>query len=206
MQRRIARAATGLAAAALLVAAAPAAAQHGGHGERGAHGAAMPTSGFRAELIRDIEQLEQKYLGLADAMVGKYEWRPGEGVRSVSEVFMHVAGANFLIPIAVGHQPPKQYRGADQRETMSKLMALEQITDPERVKAELRHAFMHAKHTIAGVQDGELDDTVRLFGQDYTKRAALHLLVTHMHEHLGQAIAYARTNGVVPPWSAGTED
>jgi len=206
MQRRIARAATGLAAAALLVAAAPAAAQHGGHGEHGAHGAAMPTSGFRAELIRDIEQLEQKYLGLADAMVGKYEWRPGEGVRSVSEVFMHVAGANFLIPIAVGHQPPKQYRGADQRETMSKLMALEQITDPERVKAELRHAFMHAKHTIAGVQDGELDDTVRLFGQDYTKRAALHLLVTHMHEHLGQAIAYARTNGVVPPWSAGTED
>ncbi len=200
MQRTITRAATGLAAAAFLAVAVPAAAQHGGHGT---HGTAMPTSGFRAELIRDVEQLEQKYLGLADAMIGKYEWRPGEGVRSVSEVFMHVAAANFLIPIAVGHQPPEAYRGADQRETTSKLVALEQITDPERVKAELQHAFMHARHAIAGIQDDQLDETVRLFGMDMTKRAALNLLVTHMHEHLGQAIAYARTNGVVPPWSAG---
>jgi len=204
MQRRITRAATGLAAAALLVAAAPVVAQHGGHGQHGAHAPAMPTSGFRAELIRDIEQLEQKYLGLADAMIGKYEWRPGEGVRSVSEVFMHVAAANYLIPTAVGHEPPEQYRGADRQETMSRLMALEKITDPERVKAELRHGFMHAKHSIAGVQDSQLDETVQLFGMDMTKRAALNLLVTHMHEHLGQSIAYARINGVVPPWSAGT--
>lgn len=201
MQRMITRAATGLAAAALLVAAVPAAAQQGGHRE---HDHAMPSSGFRAELIRDVEQLEQKFLGLVDAMVGKYEWRPAEGVRSVSEVFMHVAAANFLIPIAVGHQPPQAYRGADQRETMSKLGALEKITDPERVRAELQHAFRHAKHTIAGVQDSQLDETVRLFGMDMTKRAALNLLVTHMHEHLGQSIAYARTNGVVPPWSTGT--
>ena len=201
MQRTITRAATGLAAAALLVAAVPAAAQQGGHA---AHGPAMPTSGFRAELIRDVEQLEQKYLGLAEAMTGKYGWRPGEGVRSVSEVFMHIAAANFMIPIALGHQPPEAYRGADQRETMSKLGALEKVTDPERVKAELQHAFMHAKHTIAGIQDSQLDETIRLFGMDMTKRAALNLLVNHMHEHLGQSIAYARTNGVVPPWSAGT--
>jgi len=201
MQWMIARAATGFAAAVLLVAAAPVAAQHGGHG---AHAPAMPTSGFRAELIRDIEQLETKYLGLADAMIGKYEWRPGEGVRSVSEVFMHIVASNFMIPIALGHEPPQAYRGADRRETVFKLTALEQITDPERVKAELRHAFMHAKHTVAGVQDSELEDTIRLFGEEYTKRAALNLLVTHMHEHLGQAIAYARINGVVPPWSAST--
>jgi len=201
MQWTISRVATGIAAAALLVATAPAAAQHGGHG---AHGPAMPTSGFRAELIRDIEQLETKYLGLADAMIGKYEWRPGEGVRSVSEVFMHVVASNFMIPIALGHQPPRAYRGADQRETMSELNALEQVTDPERVKAELRHAFMHAKHAVAGVQDSELDDTIRLFGGEVTKRAALHRLVAHMHEHLGQAIAYARINGVVPPWNART--
>lgn len=200
MQRTKTRAAAGFVAAALLVAAAPAAAQQAGHD----HHAAMPTSGFRAELIRDVEQLEQKYLGLADAMIGKYEWRPGEGVRSVSEVLMHVAGASYLIPIAFGHQPPEQYRGADRRETTSKIVALEKITDPERVKAELQHSFMHAKHAIAGVQDSQLDETVRLFGMDMTKRAALNLLVTHMHEHLGQSIAYARTNGVVPPWSAGT--
>src|SRR5690606_30994615 len=162
MQRTITRAATGLAAAALLVAAVPAAAQQGGHA---AHSPAMPTSGFRAELIRDIDQLEQKFVGLAEAMTGKYGWRPGEGVRSVSEVFMHVAAANFMIPMALGHEPPEAYRGADQRETMGKLGALEQVTDPARVKQELQHAFMHVKHMIVGIPDDELDATVRLFGQ-----------------------------------------
>jgi uncharacterized damage-inducible protein DinB len=27
-------------------------------------------------------------------------------------------------------------------------------------------------------------------------------LVSHEHEHLGQMIAYARSNGVTPPWSS----
>ncbi|HEY8468483.1 MAG TPA: DinB family protein [Longimicrobiales bacterium] len=199
MRRTTIRVAAGLAATVL--AAAPAAAQHHGH----AHGehAMMPTSGLRAELIRDIEQLERKYLALADAMTGKYHWRPGEGVRSVSEVFMHVAGANFMIPAFAGVQPPEEYRTASQQEALAKLRALEQVTDEAKVKEALRHAFMHARHAVAAIPDEQLDDVVKMFGQDATKRSVLTALVTHMHEHLGQSIAYARTNGVVPPWSAG---
>jgi len=199
MRRTTIRVAAGLAATVL--AAAPAAAQHRGH----AHGehAMMPTSGLRAELIRDIEQLERKYLALADAMTGKYDWRPGGGVRSVSEVFMHVVGSNFMIPTFAGIQPQDEYRAANPQEAMAKARALEEITDEAKVKEALGHAFMHARHAVAAISDEQLDDVVKVFGQDATKRNVLTLLVAHMHEHLGQAIAYARINGVVPPWSAG---
>lgn len=183
-----------------LCAAAPAAAQHAGGHE---HAAQMPTSGVRAELIADVENLESQYLALAEAMKGKYDWRPGEGVRSVSEVFMHVAGANFMLPTMVGVQPPEEFRAADPRAGMAKMQELEKLTDEAEIAEHLRHSFQHVKHAIAQTPDDQLDAPVKMFGQDATKRRVLTLLATHMHEHLGQSIAYARTNGVVPPWSQG---
>jgi uncharacterized damage-inducible protein DinB len=167
------------------------------------HDVAMPTSGIRAELIGDIGQVEQRYLQLADAMKGKYEWRPGEGVRSVSEVFMHIAGANFVIPMIAGVKPPEFIKAATVQEAMGEMQALEKTTDEAKIRDMLQHSFTHAKHAIAMTPEAQLEDMVKLFGQDATKRRVLTLLVAHMHEHLGQQIAYARTNGVVPPWSAG---
>ena len=163
----------------------------------------MPASGLQAEFIRDIEDLEEKYLGLADAMTGKYDWRPGEGVRSVGEVFMHVAGANLFLPSMAGVQPPEAFQGLEPRQVFERLGAMEEETDEAAIKEALREGFAYAKDAVAAVSDEELDGSTDVFGQETTNRAALTLLVTHMHEHLGQAIAYARTNGVVPPWSAG---
>src|SRR5882724_4245997 len=69
--------------------------------------AATTASGPRAELLRQLDDAQQKLVALAEAIPQeKYSWRPGEGVRSVSEVYMHVAGANYLIPRAVGVNPP----------------------------------------------------------------------------------------------------
>jgi uncharacterized damage-inducible protein DinB len=167
------------------VATAPAVARQHDHGAM-----AMPESGLRAELIRDLDQLEQKYVALAAAMTGHYGWRPGDGVRSVSEVFMHVAGANFMLPSMAGIDAPAAAAGATETEV-----------DPARVQELLAHSFRHARHSIAHVPDAQLDDEIRMFGRPATKRALLVLLVAHMHEHLGQAIAYARVNGVTPPWS-----
>ena len=65
------------------------------------------------------------------------------------------------------------------------------------------NAEVLAREAIAAVSDASLDDPTKLFGRDTTKRAAMLMYVTHMHEHLGQSVAYARSNGVVPPWSAG---
>lgn len=169
----------------------------------GHHHMAMPSSGVRAELIQDIDVLEEKYLGLADAMSGKYAWRPGDGVRSVSEVFMHVAGANYYLPTLAGIAPPEGMEVDDLRAAFARMQELEKVTDEAEVKESLRHGFMHARHAIAMTPDDRLEDGIDMFGRSTTKRAALILLVTHMHEHLGQSVAYARTNGVVPPWSAG---
>jgi uncharacterized damage-inducible protein DinB len=164
---------------------------------------AMPTSGLRAELIHDIDELEEKYMGLADAMTGKYDWRPGEGVRSVGEVFMHIAGANMFLPTMAGVEPPEALQGLEGGEVFERLGAMEEETDEATIKQALRDGFAHAKAALAAVPDSELDAATNVFGNEATKRVALTLLVTHMHEHLGQSIAYARTNGVVPPWSAG---
>ena len=178
----------------------PAAAQeHAGH-----HDAPAPQTGIRAELIRDVEMLEEKYVALAEAMAGKYDYRPAEGVRSAGEVFMHVAGANFLLPAMVGVSPPESMKAGSMEEMMATMRTLEQMTDEAEMRKELAHAFMHARHAIAQVPDGELDEMVQVFGSPASKRAALTMLVTHMHEHLGQSIAYARGAGVVPPWSAGS--
>lgn len=171
----------------------PVAAQEHPHGDHStAHGehqhAEAPTAGLRAELIRDVEQLERKYVALAEAMSGRYDWRPGEGVRSVGELFGHVANGNFLIPSMAGLEREM----ADTN--------FEELDEAGIVEG-LRHSFAHVKHSIADVPDEQLDDATRMFGQDATKRQVLLLLVTHMHEHLGQAIAYARGNGVTPPWS-----
>lgn len=188
------RLAAPLAAFALVAMSAPAAAQHhAAHGEM-----VMPSSGLRAELIQDIEQLERKYLSLAEAVpADKYAWRPAEGVRSVGEVFAHIAGANFMIPGMIGVQAehaPAKFQSRDFEKT---------VTDKAELIEGMRLSFMHAKHAVAKTPEGELDATVKMFGRDASKRQVLSLLVTHMHEHLGQSIAYARTNGVVPPWSGG---
>jgi uncharacterized damage-inducible protein DinB len=159
------------------------------------HGMAMPTEGLRAELIGDIDVVAQRYLALADAMRDHYDWRPGEGVRSVSEVFMHMAAANFMIPTMAGVDLPEGMSMAEVRE-------LETVTDPARVRETLDRSFQHLRHAIAMTPDAALDDPTTMFGRETTKRAVLLLLATHAHEHLGQAIAYTRMNGVTPPWSA----
>ena len=156
-------------------------------------------SGLRADMIADISTMESKYVGLAEAMpASAYAWSPMEGVRSVGEVFCHVAAANFGIPRFFGVEAPAEAAALEPKcET----------DDLESLKAgavdSLQKSFVFAKQAIAAVPDANLDDATKLFGRDTTKRAAMLMYVTHMHEHLGQSVAYARSNGVVPPWSAG---
>lgn len=175
----------------------------GGHEmDMAAHaGMTMPESGIRAELIADFEASAGKFESLAHALEGHWDWRPAEGVRSVGEVIGHVAATNLMIPTMMGIDPPESFQGADQQETMGNLMALENMTHDEMME-HLAHSFRHAGHALARVGDERLDEPVRYFGQEGTIRSLMVLMSGHMHEHLGQLIAYARANGVVPPWSA----
>jgi len=149
-------------------------------------------AGLRAELIADIAGLGEKYVSLARAMPAEsYDWSPGEGVRSTAEVFEHIANANYFIAGAAGVEGPRGILQPDAQHSKDDLIGA------------LTRSFADAQAAVGSVSDATLDDTVQLFGSDTTRRNVLLLLVNHMHEHLGQIIAYARTNGVVPPWSAG---
>jgi uncharacterized damage-inducible protein DinB len=149
-------------------------------------------SGVKADALRSLDDAEKKLVALAEAMpVDKYTWHP-EGARSVGEVFNHVAGANYFIPTLLGVKMPA---GVDPR-TFDKSAG-----DKAKTIETLKASFDHVKAAINGVPEADLGKSVKIFDHDGTYREVLFILVSHAHEHLGQSIAYARVNGVVPPWS-----
>lgn len=165
------------------------------HGEKPAAVTAGGGAEVRAEVLRQIEDAEKKLLALAEAMPAeKYGWRPAEGVRTVGEVFLHVAGGNYFLPTLWGAKPPE---GIDMR-------GIEKDAgDKAKVIDGLKKSFDHAKKAIADVPEAEMGKAIKIFGRDGSVREAFMMDATHAHEHLGQAIAYARMNGVAPPWSRG---
>ena len=157
---------------------------------------AAPTIGFRAEFLADWNDFSRKVVSLAETMpADKFAWRPEAQVRSVSEIYMHIAGGNFSLLRVAGVQPPE---GIDVR-------GLEKITDKEKVVAILKQSCEHVRQAILKTTDADLNKPVKLYGQDSTIRGAYYVLGTHQHEHFGLAIAYARANGVVPPWTAARQ-
>lgn len=155
--------------------------------------ASAQATGFRADVLRDVQGIESKYLALAEALpAANMTWRPGEGVRSVSEVLMHVAGANYMLTSFIGVNPPADVPPREAETTW---------TDPAQIVPALKGSFAHLRTAIENTPDADLDKAIKMFGQDHTVRSALLLMDNHLHEHLGQLIAYARSNGVAPPWS-----
>jgi uncharacterized damage-inducible protein DinB len=147
-------------------------------------------SGFKAEAIRSLEDAEKKIIALAEAMPeGKYSWKP-EGARSVGEVYMHIAMGNYFQATMLGVPVPQGVT----RESLEKISAKGEIVDA------LKKSYAHVHAAILGVSD--LDKQTKLYGREGAMREAVLIIVAHNHEHLGQCIAYARMNGVVPPWTA----
>ncbi len=158
---------------------------------------AAPADWLRAEFLKSWDDTEKKFVDLAQAVPQeKYTWRPGKGVRSVSEVFLHVAGANYLFMSALGAQSPAEIT-KDSFETST--------TDRAKVVEYLKQSFEHVRQTVQKTSDADLEKPAKLFGRDTTVRGVLWLLATHLPEHLGQSIAYARMNNVVPPWTVARQ-
>lgn len=155
---------------------------------------AATASTVQSELLADLSQLREKYVGLAEAMPeSDYGWRPADGVRSVSEVYMHVAAANVGIVMAALEAEAPQGAGWY-------TMDAETITDKGTVVGALGMSFDYLAEAIEGTSRDQLRGAVDLFGLS-TVRAVLTFTLAHGHEHLGQSIAYARSAGVTPPWS-----
>jgi uncharacterized damage-inducible protein DinB len=149
-------------------------------------------SGFFSDVSNDISVSQEKIISLAEAIPQeKYTWRPEEGVRSVSEVLMHIAGSNYFLMSFAGIKAPE---GAD--ENMGK-----DVTQKESVLKALKTSFEDLHKGLKTLNEADLDNQVKMFGQNSSIRNVIFTEMGHLHEHLGQLIAYARMNGVVPPWS-----
>ncbi|MFP5354042.1 MAG: DinB family protein [Gemmatimonadota bacterium] len=156
---------------------------------------------FMSDLTRDANQVRDKLVALAKAIPqDKYDWRPAPGVRSVGEVFLHLASDNYLLPSVFGVDPdPATGIKADDFKTLT-AYEKRRLTR-EEIVAEVQKSFVHLEKAMQGMPAAKLGDSYPIFGQSMTGQRVWILTVTHLHEHLGQQIAYARSNGVVPPWS-----
>jgi len=160
--------------------------------------AAAPAT-FQTDYASDVDFVGKRLVDLANAVPAeKYGWRPAPGVRSVSEVYMHVVGANYGLPALVGGKMPDGF-SRDMEKT---------VTDKAKVIEWLKKSVDNARAAGTGMSSADLDKKIKvpfLGNQELTQRRILMIVETHMHEHLGQSIAYARSIGVTPPWSEAGE-
>jgi len=166
----------------------------GGMGSMGSNSSSMGFD-FKAASLADIKDSETKFVGLAKAIPSeKYTWRPGEGVRSIAEVFLHMSSANYgLAPMM----------GAARAEGVNPRELEKSTTDKDKIVDTLSKSFAYLENAVQSTSDADLQKHVKMFGgKEGTGGDVLFLIITDMHEHLGQMIAYARVNNVTPPWTA----
>lgn len=144
---------------------------------------------FVQEFNGQMDFVKGRLLQLAEAMPdAKYSWTPGEGVRTVGEVYTHAAEANYyLIAVMKGEKP-----GSDQEKG---------TTDKKAALSMLEKSFDAVKDAAGKLTEVDLNREVEAFGMKFSLRNFMITILNHNHEHLGQSIAYARMNGVTPPWS-----
>ena len=164
-------------------------------------GGGQERTGLMADLIAAVAAVESKVVGLAKAMPeSAYAWRPGDGVRSAGEVFIHLAGENYYAAAKFGNmtQAGTGITGAAHVETDAyeqRKMTRAQVIDA------VEQSFALMKRSMLAMPDARLETMTEYSRQKVTLRSAWTRTTVHIHEHLGQLIAYARTNKIVPPWS-----
>ena len=143
---------------------------------------------MQAAFGEDAGTLSDKFTALARVMSGKYDWKPNPAVRSVGDVFNLIVKENHMLAGVLSGTSNTGAKPAP-------------ITDPGKMQDALKASYANLQKAITGLSDNDLQTHVKLFGEDMTKQGALMLILEDQHKHLGQSIAYARSNGVVPPWS-----
>ncbi len=156
-------------------------------------GAQSAATDYRDEIMRHFEQSTRKLTSLAEAVPGElYTWRPGEGIMSIAQVYMHIARYNYMYPeTSLGIAAPQEID----------LDNLESITDKTQVTALLKRSVTHVRELAAQMSERDLNRPTMLYGREVPGWAVLLQLVAHMNEHVGQSVSYARMNNIVPPWS-----
>ncbi len=162
----------------------------------------VPEQSPAVDVLVPFDDLANKVLDLAGAVPEeKYGWRPGPGVRSIGKVFEHIASSNRLIATIATKQPKDaelkqllaETEGSEKKQVLTKAQSIEM----------LKVSFVAARKSIESLRAGGLAHDADFFGEHTTRKGVFTILDTHIAEHLGQMIAYARMNGISPPWSKG---
>jgi uncharacterized damage-inducible protein DinB len=164
----------------------------GDHHEKG-----MEVPGFRGEFMGQVQFIEGRLTQLLQAIPAEdYDWRPAAGVRSIGEVYMHAALANYYFIKSSGQQVPVDInldlKPQDWEKTASGKEAITEV---------LKRSFTDLRTAAKNITESDLEKTVTLFGMEMSMRNFMVSSLNHLHEHLGQSIAYARMNSITPPWT-----
>jgi uncharacterized damage-inducible protein DinB len=122
----------------------------------------------------------------------KFAWRPGPGVRSMSEVYMHLAIANFYLLSLTGPRMPSDLTSDDMEKT---------VMDKAQVIDWLKRSLNAVKTAHLAVNPADLRRKLKVQGREADVDGMYLRIIVHANEHMGQLVAYARMNGIVPPWS-----
>ncbi len=146
--------------------------------------------GYDGEWIHVSRQL----VSLAEAIPAeKFAWRPAPGVRSTSEVIMHIAVANFWLLSITGAKMPEEFKPDLEKS----------VTGKAEVVGWLKRSLDAVKSAHASVTPADLQRKVKVMGRDASVDGMYLRIIVHANEHMGQLVAYARMNGIAPPWSEG---
>lgn len=156
-----------------------------------------PSYDMKAQALLDLGQVQKKFVDLADAFpADKFTWRPSEDSRSFAEVLLHVAGERYQILALGGATPPSDFHAKEFEKS---------TTDRAKIVDELNKSWDFAQKTINGMTNADFAKLLPKLGPQANAGDVIYILVADAHEHLGQAIAYARVNGVVPPWTVAAK-
>jgi uncharacterized damage-inducible protein DinB len=152
-----------------------------------------PSYDMKGQSLADLQAAQKKFVDLANAIpANKLTWRPSADSRSFAEVFLHVSGERYGILGLMGATPPAGF----DRKTFEK-----STTDRARIVDELNKSWEFAQKTINGMTNADFAKLLPKLGPQANAGDVVYILVADAHEHLGQLVAYARVNGIVPPWT-----
>jgi uncharacterized damage-inducible protein DinB len=156
-----------------------------------------PSYDMKAQALLDLQTVQKKCVDLVQALPNdKLTWRPAPDARSFAEVFLHVAGERYGILGMMGATPPA---GIKPRELEKS------TTDKDKIVAELNQSWDFAQKAIDGMSNADFAKLLPKLGPQANEGDVVYILVADAHEHLGQLVAYARQNGIVPPWTAAAQ-
>lgn len=152
-----------------------------------------PSYDMKAQAMLDLETVQKKFVDLANAVpADKFKWRPTSDTRSFAEVLLHVAGERYQILGLMGANPPEHF---------NEKVFEKSTTDKAQIVSQLNQTWEFTKQILGTMSNADFAKALPKLGPQANAGDVIYILVADAHEHLGQAIVYARVNGVVPPWT-----